>query len=352
MIICYEWIKLGVITVDMVVDGRGISLGKRGGRVIVKKDGKVQDDVAFMKLKYLTLASEGVSLSTDLIQQCLLNGVQINILDYSGRPLGILSAETNGNAATVRKQMAAYDTDFGVSLAKEFVSGKLENQISVVKYFMRNRALALPERQEIKKAIQKIDDYVFAVGQVKGESIDLVRNMLFALEGRATRLYWQCITTLVSKRVPSFSGRKGRGAKDMVNQLLNYGYGILSTRVWGALSSAGIEPFAGFLHADHPGRPSMVYDLIEEFRPTVVDHAVLTLVEKGNLTQKEVPAQKKLLPKEVRRELAQQVIDRLDKPLLYEGEHPALKFIISKQAARLARSLRDGTPYKAYIWRW
>jgi len=56
-----------------------------------------------------------------------------------------------------------------------------------------------------------------------------------------------------------------------VNSALNYGYGILYGQVWGAVMNAGFEPFAGFLHLDRPGKPSLVLDLIEEFRQPIVD---------------------------------------------------------------------------------
>ena len=56
-----------------------------------------------------------------------------------------------------------------------------------------------------------------------------------------------------------------------MNALLNYGYGILYSQVWSALTLAGLEPFAGFLHVDRPGKPSLVLDFIEEFRQPIVD---------------------------------------------------------------------------------
>jgi len=46
-----------------------------------------------------------------------------------------------------------------------------------------------------------------------------------------------------------------------------------------ALSVAGLEPYAGFLHTDRSGRPSLVFDLIEEFRQPVVDRLVVRLFQ-------------------------------------------------------------------------
>ena len=71
-------------------------------------------------------------------------------------------------------------------------------------------------------------------------------------EGTAGRLYWEGVKEIISHRV-EFLGREHRGAQDAVNSLLNYGYGILYSQVWGAVLNAGLEPFAGFLHVDRPG---------------------------------------------------------------------------------------------------
>ena len=42
--------------------------------------------------------------------------------------------------------------------------------------------------------------------------------------------------------------------------------------------NAGLEPFAGFLHVDRSGKPSLVLDLMEEFRPLVAESAVLSCI--------------------------------------------------------------------------
>ena len=57
-----------------------------------------------------------------------------------------------------------------------------------------------------------------------------------------------------------------------------------STRqVWGAVQTAGLEPFAGFLHTDRPGKPSLVLDLTEEFRAPLVDRTIVAALRRGEL---------------------------------------------------------------------
>jgi CRISPR-associated endonuclease Cas1 len=76
-------------------------------------------------------------------------------------------------------------------------------------------------------------------------------------------------------------GREHRGAVDPVNSALNYGYGMLYNQVQHALLLAGLDPYAGFVHVDRPGKPSLVLDAIEEFRQPIVDRTVFGLLNKG-----------------------------------------------------------------------
>ena len=64
---------------------------------------------------------------------------------------------------------------------------------------------------------------------------------------------------------------------DIVNALLNYGYGILYGRIEGALIKSGIDPYIGVLHRDDYNRPVLVYDVIELYR-IWIDYVVYSLV--------------------------------------------------------------------------
>jgi CRISPR-associated endonuclease Cas1 len=65
-----------------------------------------------------------------------------------------------------------------------------------------------------------------------------------------------------------------RNTTHPLNALLNYAYGVLESQVRIAVLAAGLDPSVGYLHASHPGRAPLVYDLMEPFRP-LVDRLVL-----------------------------------------------------------------------------
>jgi len=57
-----------------------------------------------------------------------------------------------------------------------------------------------------------------------------------------------------------------RPAKDAFNVFLNYGFGVLYSRVEKCLIIAGLDPYVGFLHRDDYNQKSMVFDFIEPYR--------------------------------------------------------------------------------------
>jgi CRISPR-associated endonuclease Cas1 len=70
-----------------------------------------------------------------------------------------------------------------------------------------------------------------------------------------------------------------RRAVDPANAILNYAYGVLEGQCRQALIAEGFDLSCGFLHADKPYRDSLVYDLMELYRPAV-DALVLTFLDR------------------------------------------------------------------------
>ena len=85
-------------------------------------------------------------------------------------------------------------------------------------------------------------------------------------EGQQAKHYWQAIGPNLLEQW-TFQKRSRRPAKDKFNALINYGYGMLYSKMEQALFAAGLDPHLGILHADEYDRPTLSYDLIEPFRP-------------------------------------------------------------------------------------
>ena len=71
---------------------------------------------------------------------------------------------------------------------------------------------------------------------------------------------------------------------DPANSLLSYAYTLLLKDVKTRLHLVGLDPPFGFFHALEDNRPSLALDVMEEFRPSIADVVVLTLVLNGDIT--------------------------------------------------------------------
>lgn len=310
-----------------------------------------QDEIELplFRLSEIIVTGPGVSLSTDLIEECCERGIPISFLTAGGRPFAMLTSPMlTATVATRRQQMAAYGDVRGLDFAKAVVRGKLGNQAAILKYFSKYlRTADPPAFERLAVAVRGIVAGRREVEGVTGERVDDGRGALMAIEGAAGRHYWTGVRTLLAGHA-EFATREHRGAPDPVNSALNYGYGILYAQVWGAVVNAGLEPFAGFLHVDRPGKPSLVLDLVEEFRQPVVDRAVVATFTKGT----RIETREGMLTDDSRRTVATAVLERLEGEVAFRGRRHRLASIIQIQARNLASFLRGGEGYRAFPFKW
>jgi CRISPR-associated protein Cas1 len=249
---------------------------------------------------------------------------------------------------TRREQLAAYNDARGVQLAKAIVRGKLGNQASLLKYFGKYLKESNPPIFDDLSALAKsLTKGRKDAAQVNEPNIDAARESLLSIEGLAGRTYWKGVRLLIPEML-GFDSREHRGAPDPVNSALNYGYGILYTQVWGAIMNAGLEPFAGFLHVDRPGKPSLVLDMVEEFRQPVVDRAVIAAIGRGTT----IETHEGMLTDDARRAVAAAVLERVEGEVNFRGRRYKLKSVIQIQARNLASFLRGGDSYRTFSFKW
>lgn len=308
-----------------------------------------QLELPLFRISEIIVAASGVTISSDLIEECCERGIRLSFLTPGGRPFAMLSSPMlTATVLTRREQMAAYGDRRGLEFAKAVVRGKLGNQAALLKYFGKYlKATDAPAFERLGSAVRAIAAGRREVDAVPGERVDDARAALLAIEGAAGRHYWQGVRVLLADHV-AFETREHRGAPDLVNSALNYAYGILYTQVWGAIMNAGLEPFAGFLHVDRPGKPSLVLDLIEEFRQPIVDRAVVALFTRGTRLQ----VHEGLLTDDSRRAVAAAVLERLESEVAFRGRRHRLRSVIQIQARNVASHLRGDETYRAFAFKW
>ena len=317
----------------------------------VKPPKKSPDEIEMplFRVGEIVIGSPGVAISADLIEACCERGIRLSFLTRSGKPYAMLSSPMlTATVITRREQLAAYNDERGVELAKTIVRGKLGNQASLLKYFGKylkeSNPVAFDELSALAKTLAKGRK---DAAEVNEPTIDAAREALLSIEGLAGRIYWKGVRLLIPETL-GFGSREHRGAPDPVNSALNYGYGILYTQVWGAIMNSGLEPFAGFLHVDRPGKPSLVLDMVEEFRQPVVDRAVIAAIGRGTA----IETHEGMLTDDTRRAVASAVLERIEGEVNFRGRRYKLKSVIQIQARNVASFLRGGDNYRTFSFKW
>jgi CRISPR-associated protein Cas1 len=243
-------------------------------------------------------------------------------------------------------------------LAKSFVVGKLLNQANFLKLLAKNRKPTSPVlARKIYEAGRAIGDVATRMDTVKMDEVDEKRQELMNIEAEGARFYWPAIRQILPAEL-NFVGRETRGAKDPFNAMLNLGYqAVLFPEVWKAVSYAGLDPYAGYLHADRPGKPSLVLDMMEEFRQQVVDRTVITLLSKGVVKPGEVLAveraeEGRVLDRNVVNTILTSLQERLDSKAMFNGQRAPIKRFVYSQARRVVRFLLGETSYTPFALGW
>ncbi|MEW6003283.1 MAG: CRISPR-associated endonuclease Cas1 [Nitrospirota bacterium] len=334
---------------QIILSGYGIFLSKKSERLLVRKGKDVIYQFPLFRLKNVVIASKGITISSDLIEELCLRGITLHFLSGVNKPYAMITSPMlTATIEARREQIEAMKDKRGLEFSKAVVFGKITNQERLLRYFGKYIKETAPERfREIESIAKDLRELRGKVKTVTGSHIDEKRNTLIGIEGTAGRLYWEGVKEILMQRV-EFFGRETRGAIDPVNSLLNYGYGILYSTVWGSLVNAGLEPFAGFLHVDRPGKPSLVLDLIEEFRQPVVDRIVIAYINLGQ----EIKMEQGLLDTETRRLIGGKILERLESVETYKGKKYQIRSIIQMQARNLASFLRGQQDYKPFTFKW
>ena len=164
--------------------------------------------------------------------------------------------------------------------------------------------------------------------------------MLF-IEAYAASQYWQ----LLGKFLPApfqFTNRVKKKPSDGFNACINYLYGMLRNQVETALLSIGLDPALGIMHRDGYKLPSLVFDLMEPFRP-VIDRLLLTAILQGAFAEDSVQIKDDslLITKVGRKQIIELFVKKLHTRTWYRGTLTTLNNHILTEAKQLANTIKE-----------
>ncbi|MDR1441042.1 MAG: CRISPR-associated endonuclease Cas1 [Bifidobacteriaceae bacterium] len=244
----------------------------KNGRVIVtSKDDLDLLDVPSSHLERLVLFGP-VGLSAGARAWLLWEGLETVFVSKRGSFAGVLSSVPSSLRAERLRAQVTLAPDHALGLARSLIESKLRHQATLIQRF------AAPEFADDLKPKLEMVRRMTAMCPLATSAEELM-----GLEGASAKSYFEALSMLVPAEL-SFPARSRRPPLDLFNAALGYAYAVLLGECVSALMAAGLEPSLGVLHSDHDKRPSLALDLMEEFRPYVVDQVVMRLCRSGSLT--------------------------------------------------------------------
>jgi len=327
---------------------QGATLRKQGERLTVEKEGATIASVPAVKVEQVVIFGS-VQLTTPVIVYLLTNGIDVAFLSLDGRYYGrLLSSESKFGELRRGHLRLVEDPAPALAIAQEMVAAKLHNGRTLLQRAHRDHP-----RPELASAIQGLEEATIRVQRTTQLS------SLLGVEGYGTAIYYRGFKCMLRQDL-GFERRARRPPTDPINVLLSFGYTLLAYGIQAAVHTVGLDPYVGFLHVPVYSRPALVLDLMEEFRPVVVDSVVLRLVNSHTLTQShfvpqpEVEARPVLLTDEGRRLFLAAYEERIQMRVTEpeRGEQVSMRRLFELQARQIARlAMGEQSKYRPWVIR-
>ena len=323
----------------------GYRISKKGDLLVIKRASGEKLEVSVGNIGQIVAFARGLSLSGDAINLMLRHGVNL-ILVSRNRPLGILQAFRRGTHVKLKKeQVYAQMDNRAVAIAKSIVYGKISNQIELLRQIRRNRLRRKPDiSSRVLNIYNNIKDILREVERIDLD-IDNYREKLLVREAEASRLYWEAISTILPEEI-GFKCRKKRfeNPDDPFNLSLNYLYTLLASQIWSCIELSGLDPWLGYFHVDNNRRPSLVMDLMEEFRQPVVDKILISyfLSYKGDFN--DIVMNCRVLSETHIREISRLFFQKINERVSFRGRVMSISGHMYFQPRRLAKFILGKEP--------
>lgn len=320
----------------------GAKLCSRRGRLVVQRGGTEILSVPVRRVRDIVVLAP-IEVTSGAMTACLQQGIDVHWLSEHGRAWGALRTWRSPSPELRRIQMAtSLDPRRSLELGRTFVAAKVANQKRLLQ-----RQKARTVGAVLARALEAVSVAAASVAHAAN------RSALMGAEGAAGRAFFDGLACCVAPEL-GFSGRVRRPPTDPVNALLSFGYTLLTNEVASAAWRSGLDADVGFLHQARTGRPSLALDLVEEFRSTVVDALVLSVLHRRVLRLEHFVADPATggvrLTDDGRRQFIGEYELRMLTRFTHEptGDRVSYRRATVLQAEQLARVLRHpGTPYLA-----
>ncbi len=228
-----------------------------------------------------------ITVTPPALDLCWEHGVAVNYLSEFGHLQARLTGVADTSVTLRRAQFRAADAPAKCAgIARQIIAGKIQNSRNSLLRAARETDAA-DEQNRLTEAADALARQIQELGCWTPEKLAAADALeqLRGAEGMAAHVYFAVFALLLKQQREDFSFgvRSRRPPRDRINCLLSFLYALIRHDCIAGLTSIGLDPFVGFLHAERPNRPALALDLMEEFRPWIADRLAVTLVNRKQI---------------------------------------------------------------------
>lgn len=326
----------------LYVTEQGSTIKKTSRRIVISKEGKTLSEISLIGLEGVIIFGN-IQITSQAIASLLENGTYVSFLSQRGRYRGILLPNQHKNVLLRIAQYERYlNEEFQRDIASTLVLAKIMNARSLILRYHRN----YPDKE--------FNEFIILIDR----EIEKVKNkpplpVLLGIEGHATRVYFSAFKSMIRAKI-DFTGRNRNPPKDPINALLSFGYGIITNELLSLLFANGFDPYIGYLHGIDYGRPALALDLVEEFRHSLVDRLVLSLINNNIISSNDFLTDYDkglILSQEGLRKFIHHYEKRVTEQIFNVDNQKKLNYrqLFKIQVSKLAKTILTGIQYQPFI---
>jgi len=295
---------------------------RRSANTLVLEDGETGETRRHPIHEVNALVLHGhAQITTQALHFCVDSAVPVHWLTNGGRYVAGVGVGASSVQRRVRQYRALTSAEFCLTLCRRLVHSRIESQL---RYLLR--ATRGDRRSSaVEGAVDAIRSHLRSVE--RASSLETLRG----IEGSCARQYFGVLPELLLPGVPDElrpDGRTRRPPRDRFNAILSFAYALLYRSVTQAVLAVGLEPSLGFFHTPRSTGEPLTLDLMELFRVTICDIAVIGSLNRGQWDAEcdfSVSESRVWLSSTGRRK----IIEIYENRLIEEWRHPAIGYSLS-----------------------
>lgn len=321
---------------QIVIDTRGLQMSVRNSCFLFETE--AESRIIHPQRVSSILIVSACRISSPALMLAATNQIPVIFCDPCGHPTARIWSPMFINTSALRKGQYRFSVSTNsMNWAADIIKLKVHGQTDNLKY-LANRKLTLgTEIDASLHAIEKVAQQY--LGQNMDDPIAYKKQVLF-YEAYAASQYWKILGSSLPEPY-RFSNRVKRFPNDGFNASINYLYGMLRNQVETAILSIGLDPALGIMHRDGYKMPSLVFDLMEPFRPHI-DRLLLMAFMQGEIDIKcfEQGEKRHIITKTGRKTLIDMFMKKLHSRTLYRESSTTLANHILTEAKHLSSLIK------------